>query len=100
MRICETDIRVRYKETDKMGVVYYSNYFVWFEIARTEYLRSLGVSYRDIECKGLYLMVASAGCRYLRPARYDDVVEVQSWVSHVKNSSLRFDYKLFIEDEL
>ena len=97
MRIYETEIRVRYKETDNMGVVYYSNYFVWFEVARTEYLRALGVSYRKIEEKGLYLVVAAANCRYIYPARYDDLVRIQSWIPEIKNSSLKFEYKLFIE---
>ena len=97
MRIHETEIRVRYKETDNMGVVYYSNYFVWFEVARTEYLRALGVSYRKIEEKGgLYLVVAQASCRYLYPARYDAIVRVESWIPEIKNSRLRFEYKLFI----
>src|SRR3989338_3410600 len=98
MRIHETEIRVRYKETDNMGVVYYSNYFVWFEVGRTEYLRSRGVSYRELEEKGVYLMVVSAGCRYLCPARYDDVVRIRSWVPEVKHSSLRFEYTLFVGD--
>ena len=100
MRLHETELRVRYEETDNMGVVYYANYLVWFEVARTEHLRSLGVSYREIEEKGGYLMVASASCKYLAPARYDDIVRVQSWIPEVNNSSLKFEYKLFIGDKL
>ena len=100
MKIHETQVRVRYQETDKMGVVYYANYFVWFEVARTEYLRSRGISYRHLEDKGMYLMVASASCQYKYPARYDDIIRIQSWVSKLKNSSLTFEYKLFLEDRL
>jgi len=100
MRTHETQVRVRYQETDNMGVVYYANYFVWFEVARTEYLRWLGISYRHLEDKGIYLMVASASCQYKYPARYDDLVRIQSWISKIKNSSLTFEYKLFIEDRL
>ncbi len=100
MRLNETEVRVRYEETDNMGIVYYANYLVWFEVARTEYLRSLGVSYREIEEKGGYLMVASASCKYMAPARYDDIVRIQSWIPDVKSSSLRFEYKLFIKDKL
>lgn len=100
MRLNETEVRVRYEETDNMGVVYYAKYLVWFEVARTEYLRSLGISYREIEEKGSYLMVASASCKYLAPARYDDIVRIQSWIPDVKSSSLRFEYKLFIKDKL
>lgn len=100
MRMHETALRVRYQETDNMGVVYYANYLVWFEIARTEYLRSRGISYRAIEERGIYLMVASASCKYLAPARYDDTVRIESWISYIKNSSLKFDYKIFVEKKL
>ena len=95
-----TDIRVRYQETDNMGVVYYANYFIWFEVARTEYLRSLGISYRHLEEKGMYLMVAGASCQYKSPAKYDDVVRIHTWISEIKNSSLKFEYKLFVFDKL
>ena len=100
MRIDQTQIRVRYQETDNMGVVYYANYFIWLEVARTEYLRSAGVSYRHLEEKGMYLMVAEARCQYKAPARYDDVVSIQTWISKVKNSSLDFAHKLYIGDKL
>lgn len=100
MKIHETEVRVRYQETDNMGVVYYANYFVWFEIARTEYLRSQGISYRALESKGIYLMVAGASCQYKYPARYDDLIRIQSWISKLKNSSLTFEYKLFLGDRL
>ena len=100
MKIHETQVRVRYQETDNMGVVYYANYFVWFEIARTEYLRSQGISYRALEGKGMYLMVVSASCQYKYPARYDDLIRIQSWISNLKNSSLTFEYKLFLGERL
>jgi acyl-CoA thioester hydrolase len=100
MRIHETQIRVRYQETDNMGVVYYANYFIWLEVARTEYLRSAGVSYRHLEEKGMYLMVASASCQYKSPARYDDVVRIQTWIPKIKNSSLDFAHKLYVGDKL
>ena len=96
MKTFATDIRVRYQETDNMGVVYYANYLVWFEVARTEFLRSLGLVYRDLEDKGYYLMVASISCRYRSPARYDDVVRTQTWIEEMKSSSLRFGYKLSV----
>ncbi len=100
MKTHETEIRVRYQETDNMGVVYYANYLVWFEVARTEYLRSLGIAYRDLEEKGIYLIVASAGCQYKSPARYDDIVRVKTWISELRNTSLRFDYKLHVASRL
>lgn len=79
-----------------MGVAYYANYFVWFEVARTEYLRALGLPYTTIEQDGIYLMVASASCKYLKPARYDDLVRVETWITGVKSSSMTFGYELFI----
>ena len=100
MRTYDTEIRVRYQETDNMGVVYYGNYFTWFEVARTEYFRSLRLVYRDLEAKGVYLMVASASCQYKCPARYDDRVNIRTWVSELKNSSLKFEYELYISEKL
>ena len=70
-----TTLRVRYAETDQMGVVYYANYFVWFEVARADLLRSLGWTYREMEDAGVLLPVIEAHCEYRRPARYDDEVE-------------------------
>jgi acyl-CoA thioester hydrolase len=83
---------VRYAETDKMGVVYYANYFVWFEVARTDLLRQAGWSYRDMEAEGCRLPVVEAHCDYRKPACYDDELEVRTtgaWLSHVR---IRFDY--------
>ena len=90
------EVRVRYADTDQMGVVYYANYFVWLEVARTEFLRSLGIDYRNIEKeKQLALPVVEAYCKYKAPARYDEIIMIRIKVSQVKNSSLRFDYSLF-----
>jgi len=100
MKAYEAEIRVRYQETDNMGVVYYGNYFIWFEVARTEYFRSLGLVYRDLEAKGVYLMVAAASCQYKCPARYDDLIKIETWVSELKNTSLKFEYKLYAEGKL
>lgn len=86
-------IRVRYQETDRMGVVYYANYLTWFEVARTDLLRSLGESYREIEAANVFLPVVEAHCRYHRPARYDDVVEIHTAASRPSRATLRFDYR-------
>ena len=98
MKTYTAQIRVRYQETDNMGVVYYSNYLVWFEVARTEYFRSMGLAYRKLEEKGVYLMVASVSCEYKSPAKYDDTVKVETWIEELKNSSLKFAYKLTVGD--
>ena len=73
-----TTLRVRYAETDQMGVVYYANYLVWFEVARADLLRSLGWTYREMEDSGIVLPVIEAHCEYRRPARYDEEIEVRT----------------------
>jgi acyl-CoA thioester hydrolase len=73
-----TIVRVRYADTDQMGVVYYANYLVWFEVGRTEWLRAQGVSYRDIEAGGVVLPVIEARCEYRMPMQYDDEVEIRT----------------------
>ena len=76
MRYTESRVRVRYKETDQMGIAHHSNYIVWFEIGRTEYCRAAGLPYRSMEDAGLLILVTAVECRYRRPARYDDAVSV------------------------
>jgi len=97
MREVVTSLRVRYAETDRMGVVYYANYFVWFEVARTELLRALGSTYRDMEDAGIILPVISAECDYRRPARYDDEVDIHA-VGHVRSPvRLEFTYDVLVK---
>ena len=90
-------IRVRYGDTDQMGFAYYGNYLRWFEIGRAELLRSLGQSYRDIEAGGVWLPVLEAHCRYSRPARYDDVVVIETGVLDLRRASVRFGYRILRE---
>ena len=91
-------IRVRYAETDQMGVVYYANYFVWFEIGRVELMRSLGFEYRDLEEQDqCFLPVVEANCRYRAPARYDDVLTLETRVLNQRTSMIRFGYRLLRE---
>jgi acyl-CoA thioester hydrolase len=91
-----TRIRVRYAETDQMGVVYYANYFIWFEVARTNWLRDTGTTYRDMEAAGVSLPVIEAHCEYRRPARYDDEVEIRTRATLLTPVRLRFDYELVV----
>ena len=84
--------RVCYGETDKMGVVYYANYFVWYERARSEFLRAFGYPYIDMERNGLYLPVINASCKYISSARYDDVVEVETWIAMRAGARVAFRY--------
>lgn len=87
-------VRVRYAETDAMGVVYYGNYLTWFEVGRTDLLRQCGSSYREIEGSGVFLPVIEAQCRYHHPARYDDVVDIRTTASRPSRARLQFDYEL------
>ena len=92
-RACPT-VRVRYAETDQMGVVYYSNYLVWFEIGRTEWLRVTGWTYREMEADGLALPVIEAHCEYRLGARYDDEIEIRTTARPVSAVRLAFDYEI------
>ncbi|HYT74042.1 MAG TPA: thioesterase family protein [Vicinamibacterales bacterium] len=87
-------VRVRYAETDKMGVVYYANYLVWFEVARADLLRSLGWSYREMELAGFSLPVIEAHCEYRRPARYDDELEVRTEGRMLSPVRMEFHYEV------
>lgn len=87
-----TTLRVRYAETDKMGVVYYANFLVWFEVARADLLRSLGWTYREMEEAGVSLPVIEAHCEYRRPARYDDEIEVRTEGLMLSPVKMQFRY--------
>ena len=87
-------VRVRYAETDKMGVAYYANYFVWFEVGRCELLRSLGGSYRDMELNGVMLPAIEAHCEFRMPARYDDALEISTTSSLLSPARVEFNYQV------
>jgi acyl-CoA thioester hydrolase len=90
-----TPLRVRYAETDQMGIVYYANYFVWFEIGRTDYCRQLGFAYKEMEeHEGLYITVAETRCRYKAPARYDDELVVRTRLAGCRKRVLVFEYAI------
>ena len=93
-------IRVRYQETDQMGVVYHANYLTWFEMARTEALRSLGKTYRDLEESGCFLVVNKAECSYKRPAKYDDLIIVRTFVERVTHVKIEHRYEVWRDEEL
>jgi acyl-CoA thioester hydrolase len=95
----EIRLRVRYAETDQMGVVYHANYLVWMEMGRTELCKSIGVRYRDMEeADGVLLAVAEASCRYLYPARYDDEVVVQTGITQATSRLVRFSYQILLAE--
>ena len=98
MKAAEVKIRVRYKETDKMGVVHHSNYYIWFEVARTEFMRGAGMNYRQMEEKGIMLPILETHCYYLRGAKFDDLITVRTWVSKYAGIRLTMEYEV-IRDE-
>ncbi len=87
-----TTVRVRYAETDRMGVVYYANYLIWCEVGRVELLRALGRSYAVLETAGVGLAVSEARVRYLAPARFDDLVRIETTLTGVRSRAITFDY--------
>ena len=93
-------VRVRYAETDQMGVVYHANYFVWFEVGRVELMRALGVEYKKMEKEDdCHIVVADAHCHYHHPARYDEVLRVRTRIAESKNRVVKFSYELFRDSD-
>ena len=91
----ETRLRVRYAETDQMGVVYHANHFIWFEVGRVELLRQIGFSYKDMEREdNCFIAVVDARCRYKAPALYDDEILVRTWLKNIRESVIHFGYEL------
>jgi acyl-CoA thioester hydrolase len=93
-----TNIRVRYKDTDRMGVVYYGNYLTYFEVGRSEYMRELGFPYSQMEGKGFILVVTEANAKYHRNVGYDSLVMVRTAITGLKRVTVRFDYEILSED--
>lgn len=98
MKYFDFEYRVRYGDTDKMGISYYGHYFTWFEAARTEYFRALNMPYTECEKKGYYLPVVETGAKYYSPSTYDDLVVVRTSVSKAGKTSLHFQYRVFHKD--
>ena len=90
-----TQARVRYAETDQMGYVYYGNYYTYFEVGRVEYMRARGVAYKDMEIDDdSFIVVAESSCRYRRPARYDDLLAIEVWVTAIEKVRLNFGHRI------
>ena len=95
-----TSIRVRYGETDPMKYVYYGNYAEYFEVARVELFRSLGMSYDEIEKKGIFLPVSEYKIKYLKPALYDQLLEIRTYVRKIPGIRIEFDYEIYNEENV
>lgn len=99
MPFVDARLRVRYAETDQMGVVYHANYLVWMEVGRVEYCRAAGGRYRDLETAGILLAVVEVNCRYYAPARYDDEVIVRTQIEEANARMVRFGYELLAGED-
>lgn len=94
-RVLETRLRVRYAETDQMNVVYHSNFIIWFEVGRVEFMRQLGFTYREMEMHDqLHLPVVEVRCRYKAPGRYDDEIIVRTHIARLRSSLIQFQYQV------
>ena len=99
MIAASTVVRVRYAETDQMGVAYHANYFAWFEVGRTDWLRHRGLTYKAMEAEGYRLPVIEVQCRYRKPARYDDVLEIRTTSRLLSPTRIAFEYALVRPDD-
>jgi acyl-CoA thioester hydrolase len=94
----ELKLRVRYQETDNMGVVYHSNYFIWYDLARTEFLREHGCSYKNLEKQGVFFVVAETSNKYLKSLTFDDGLLIKTTLGELKNVSVEFSYEVFNQE--
>ena len=99
MLVNSTECRVIYGDTDKMGMAYHANYFRWFEIGRTELFRQLGLSYKSIEDKGIFLPVSETQCKFSAPARYDDLITIETTVDGALRAGVKFNYRIFRQED-
>lgn len=97
--INETIIRTRYAETDQMGIVYHANYFVWFEIGRTEFFRQLNMNYKELEEENILLPVIDVGCKYIQSAKYDDEIVIKTRITKLKGVKLVFSYEIIRKND-
>jgi len=94
----KTTLRIRYAETDNMGYVYYGNYAAFYEVARTEMLRSTGISYKELEDMGVMLPVTDLVCKYYQPARYDDLITIKTSIKEKPLVRIQFEYEIYNQD--
>jgi acyl-CoA thioester hydrolase len=93
------NIRVRYAETDQMGYVYYGNYATYYEVARVEAIRALGFSYAELEQAGTIMPVLELRCKYIRPARYDDLLRVELYIKELPQTRIKFEYEIYNQED-
>lgn len=94
MHINKTDIKVRYVETDKMGVVHHSNYYTWFEVGRGEFIRESGITYRALEELGIMIPLVQSSCKYIEGAKYEDELKIETWIQEINAVKVIFSYNV------
>ncbi|WP_326512895.1 thioesterase family protein [Clostridium intestinale] len=99
MYINKTSFKVRYVETDKMGIVHHSNYYPWFEIGRGEFIKETDISYKDMEEQGILMPLAESYCKYIIPAKYEDLVTIETWIETLSPVKIIFNYKVIREED-
>lgn len=96
---CTTAVRVRYKETDQMGVVYYGNYFTWFEVGRNDFFRNLNLGCKELEEKGVLLPVIETGCKYISSAKFDEEILIETQLTELKGVRMKLNYKIYRKED-
>lgn len=96
----ESKITARYAETDQMGIVHHSVYPVWYEVARTDFIKKAGMTYSEMEAQGLMLPLIELGCRYMLPSRYEDNLTIECYIEEFKASKIKFAYEVYSEDRV
>lgn len=99
MYINKTSFKVRYVETDKMGIVHHSNYYPWFEIGRGEFIKETNISYKDMEEQGILMPLAESYCKYIMPAKYEDLITIETWIETLSPVKVIFNYKVIREED-
>lgn len=99
MYTSETQLRVRYADTDQMGVVYYGNYATYYEVGRVEAFRQLGLSYKEMEARGVMMPVLELNCKYLLPAKYDELLTIKTSISEIPMIKIRYSYEIYNEEQ-
>ncbi|SHH49437.1 acyl-CoA thioesterase [Clostridium grantii] len=97
MYINKTKIKVRYAETDQMGIVHHSNYYIWFEVGRTEFTKKCGMSYSDIEKENIMMPVLETGCKHMEGAKYEDELIIETWINQLSGAKIIFNYNIIRE---
>lgn len=97
MHINETKLKVRYVETDQMGIVHHSNYYAWFEVGRAEFIEESGISYREMEAQNVLIPLVESRCKYITGAKYEDIVIIKTWIEELNGAKVVFSYEVIRE---